>query len=77
MVKNLFANAEDAGDIGSIPSLGRSPGKGNGNPLWYSRLKNPMDRGTCQASIHGAAKSQTQVSDRKTHAHMKQDRECQ
>ena len=64
-----------AGNTGLIPGLGRSPGKGNGNPLWYSCLKNPMDRGTCQASIHGVAKSQTQVSDRKTHAYMKQDRE--
>ena len=43
--KNLPANAEDSGDVGSIPGLGRSPGEGNGNPLRYSCLENPMDRG--------------------------------
>ena len=44
-VKNLPASAEDAGDVGSIPGSGRSPGVGNGNPLQYSFLKNSMDRG--------------------------------
>jgi len=39
------ASAYNAGDLGSIPVLGRSPGEGNGNPLWYSCLENPMDRG--------------------------------
>ena len=46
MVKNPTVNARDAGDMGSIPELGRSPGGGNGNPLQYSCLENPMDRET-------------------------------
>ena len=50
MVKNPRANAGDAEDVGSIPGLRRSPGGGNGNPLQYSCLENPMDRGTCWAS---------------------------
>ena len=52
MVKNLSVNAEDAGDAGSIPGLGRSPGEGKGNPLQYSCLANPMDRGACWVIIH-------------------------
>ena len=64
MVKNLPANAGDAGDEGLIPGLGRSPGRGNGNPLQYWCLKNPMDRETWWAMIHGVTKSQTQLSDR-------------
>ena len=42
-----------AGDLGSIPGLERSPGEGNGNPLQYSGLENPMDRGAWQATVHG------------------------
>ena len=53
MVENLPANP---GDEGLIPELGRSPGEGNGNPLQYSRLGNPMDRGARQATIHGITK---------------------
>ena len=53
MVKNWPANA---GDAGSIPGSGRSPGGGNGNPLQYSCLGNPMDRGALQARVHGVAK---------------------
>ena len=49
MVKNLPANAGDVRDVGSIPGSGRSPGGGHGNPLQYSCLENPMDRGTWQA----------------------------
>ena len=49
-------NAGDAGDVGLIPGSGRSPGGGNGNPLQYSCLGNPMDRGTWQATVHGVAK---------------------
>ena len=60
MVKNLPANA---GDEGSIPRSGRSPGGGNGNPLQYSFLENSMDRGAWQATVHGLAKSQIQLSD--------------
>ena len=59
MVKNLPANAEDIRDAGSIPGLGRSPGGGHGNPLQYSCLRNPMDRGAWWATVHGAAKNQT------------------
>ena len=46
-----------------MPGLGRSPGEGNGNPLHYSWLENPMDRGAWQATVHGVAKSQTRVRD--------------
>ena len=63
MVKNLPANAGDVRDLGSIPGLRRSPGVGNGNPLQYSFLENPMDRGAWRATVHGAAKSQTRLSD--------------
>ena len=52
-----------AGDMGSIPGSGRSPGEGNDNPLQYSCLENPLDRGAWQATVHGVAKSQTQLSD--------------
>ena len=51
------------GDPGSIPGLGRFPGEGNGNPLQYSCLGNPMDRGAWRATVHGVAKSGTQLSD--------------
>ena len=57
------ASACNARDLGSIPGLGRSPGKGNGNPLQYSCLENPMDRGAWWAAVHGVAKSQTRLSD--------------
>ena len=50
------------GDLGSIPGLGRSPEEENGNPLQYSCLENPMDRGTWWATVHGLAKSQTRLS---------------
>ena len=56
-------SACNAGDSSSIPGLGRSPGEGNGNPLQYSCLDNPMDRGAWRAIVHGLAKSQTQLSD--------------
>ena len=53
VVKYLPANAGDARDMGSIPGSGRSPGERNGNPLQYSCLANPMDRGAWQAIVHG------------------------
>ena len=53
------APARDAGDLGSIPGSGRSSGEGTGNPLQYSYLENPMDRGTWEATVHGIAKSRT------------------
>ena len=59
VVKNLPANAGDAGNASSIPGLGRSPGGGNGNSLQYSCLENPMDRGAWQATVLGVVKSQT------------------
>ena len=49
-------SACNAGDLGSIPGLGRSPGEGNGNPLQYSCLENPMDRGAWWATVHGVAR---------------------
>ena len=53
------ASTCNAGDPGLIPGLGRSPGEGNGNPLQYSCLENPVDRGAWQATVHGVASSQT------------------
>ena len=50
----------NAGDTGSIPGSGRSPGEGNGNPLQYSSLENPVDRGAWRATVHGVAERQTQ-----------------
>ena len=51
------------GDLGSIPGWGRSPGGEHGNPLQYSYLEKPMDRGAWQVAVHGVAKSQTQLRD--------------
>ena len=56
-------SACNEGDPGSIPGLGRSPGEGNGNPLQYSCLENPMDRGPWEATVHGVTKSRTRLSD--------------
>ena len=56
MVKNLPANPGDPGDAGSVPGSGRSRGVGNGNPLQYSCLENPMDRGSWQGAVHGVVK---------------------
>ena len=61
VVKNMAANAGDVRDVGSIPGLGRSPGGGHGNPLQYSCLENPMDRGAWWATVHGVAQSQTRM----------------
>ena len=61
--KESTCNAEEAGDVGLIPGLGRSPRGGHGNPLQYSCLGNPMDRGAWWTSVHGVAKSWTQLSD--------------
>ena len=55
-------SACNAGDLGSIPGSGRSPGEGNGYPLQYSCLENPMDRVAWQATVHGVTKSQTRLS---------------
>ena len=58
-VKNPPATVGDERDSGSIPGSGRSPGGGNGNPLQYSCLENPMDRGAWQATVHGVTESDT------------------
>ena len=68
MVKNLPANAGDARDMGSISGSKKFFGGGNGNPLQYSCLENFMDKQTWRATVHGVAKSQTQLSMR-VHAH--------
>ena len=56
-------SARNAGDPGSNPELERSSGEGNGNPLQYSWLENPMDRGAWRATVHGVTKSGTRLSD--------------
>ena len=63
-------SACNAGDLSSIPWLGRSPGEGNGNPLQYSCLENPMDRGAWQATVHGVTKCQTRLSGYHTHGYI-------
>ena len=55
----VLSLVRDTGDVGSIPGSGRSPGEGNGNPLQYSCLENPMDRRAWWATVHTVAKSQT------------------
>ena len=60
---SLVEPACNAGDLGSIPGSGRSPGEGNVNPLQYSCLENSMDRGAWGATVHGVAKHQTRLND--------------
>ena len=60
VAKDLPANA---GDVGSIPESGKSPGEGNGNPLQYPCLESPTDRGAWWATVHGVTKRQTRLSD--------------
>ena len=67
MVKNLPANAGDIRDSVSIPGSGRSPGGGHGNPLQYSCLGNPMDRGVWWATVYWVAKSRTRLRQLSTH----------
>ena len=69
VVKNPPGNAGDIRDTGSIPGSGRSPGGGPSNPLQYFCLENPKDRGTWWATVHGVAKSQTQMKQLNTHTH--------
>ena len=68
VVKNLPANERDLRDAVWIPGLGRSPRGGNGNPLQDSGLENPMDRRAWWATVHGVAKSQTELKQLGTHA---------
>ena len=63
VVKNPAADAGDIGDVGSVPRSGRPTRGGNDNPLQYSCLENPMDRGGWWATVHGVAKSQTRLND--------------
>ena len=63
MAQTVKASAYNVGDLGSIPGSGRFSGEGNGNPLQYSCLENPMDGGAWWAAVHEVAKSQTQLSD--------------
>ena len=72
MVKNPPANAGEVRDGGSIPGWGRSPGVGHGNPLQYSCLENPMDRGAWQATVHGVTKRRTRLKQLSTHAQTQQ-----
>ena len=70
----LHLKSAIAGDVGSIPGLGKSPGVGNGNPLQYSCMGNPMDRETWLAIVRGVTKSPTRLS---THSHEDEDGEIQ
>ena len=63
VIKNLSTNAGDIRDVDSISGLGRSPGEGNGTPLQYSCLENPMDSGAWRAVVHGVTKSRTRQND--------------
>ena len=63
VAQTVKASAYNAGDSGLIPGLGRSPGEGNGSPLQYSCLENPMDGGAWWAAVHGVTKSWTRLSD--------------
>ena len=63
MAQTVKASAYNAGDLASIPGLGRPSGEGNGNPRQYSCLENPMDEGAWQTTVHEVAKSRTQLSD--------------
>ena len=68
MVKNTPANAGDIRDTASLPGSGRSPGGGHSNPLQYSCLENPTDRGDWKVIVHGVAKSQTRLKQLRTKA---------
>ena len=62
LIKNLTVDTGETRDMGSIPGSGRSPGRGHGNPLQYSCLENPLDRGAWPATVHGVEKSRTQLT---------------
>ena len=63
-------SACSAGDLGSVPGLGKSPGEGNGNPLQYSCLEDSMDRGVWWATVHGVARVRYWLSDQTTTTHL-------
>ena len=68
VVKNLLANAEDVRDVSLIPESGRYPAEGHGNPIQYSCLENPMDRGAWWATVHRVTKNQTELKQLSIHA---------
>ena len=68
MGKESTCNAEDTGDVGSVPGWGRFPGGGHGNPLQYSCLENPMDRGAWWAIVHGGRKDLDTTDHTHTHS---------
>ena len=70
VAKNSLAKAGDIGDVGSTLGLGRYHGGGHGNPLQYSCLENPIDRGAWQATVHGITKSGTQLKQFSRHSHV-------
>ena len=70
VIKHAPASARDMRDSGSIPGWGRSPGGGHGNPLQYSCLEKPMDRGAWRATFHRVTKSQIQLKRSSMHTHM-------
>ena len=71
VVKNLPVNVGDIRDMGLIAQSGRSPGGGHGNPLQYSCLENPMDKGAWWATVHKVAKSRTQLKQLSMHVSLK------
>ena len=70
VVKILLANSGDGKDVAWIPGSGRSPGGGHGNPLQYSCLESPMDRGAWRAAVHGVPQCWTRLEGLSTHARM-------
>ena len=78
VVKNLPASSRDTGDTGSVPESGRSPERGNGNPLPYSSLENPMDRGAWWATVHKVTKGPDPAEGLSTHAskYCEEGQEC-
>ena len=64
LVAQTVKNSCNAGHLDLIPMLGRSPGGGHGNPLQYSCLENPMDKGAWRATVHGVTKTQTRLSNK-------------
>ena len=69
-VKSLPASAGDVRDTGSIPGSRRSLGGGNGNPLQYSSLENPMNRGAWQATVHGVSRVGHNLATKHTHIYI-------
>ena len=77
VVESMPANAGDIRDMGSVPGSGRFPGGGHGNPLQYSCLENPMDRGAQQVTIHGVTQNRTQLKQLSVHTCIKKILVCE